>query len=124
MVTVGGAAKRTAAQVRVFWPEPTVVLGAPTLSDSGETRFVRDMQLLQQAVLTGETSAQVWPEKFLPRVPRLRGASSNGPKKSPAFATREALANLAIMRNNRRQVTERGVRRAVNPGLIVPAALA
>ena len=79
MGALGGTRAQSAAEGRVLWAEPAVALSDTTLFGGVKTGFICDLQLLQQSLLSTETSSKGRTAEFLSRLPGERRASSNRP---------------------------------------------
>ena len=79
MGALGGTGEQSAAEGRVLWAEPAVALSDTTLFGGVKTGFICDLQLLQQSLLSTETSSKGRTAEFLSRLPGERRASSNRP---------------------------------------------
>src|SRR6266446_115342 len=91
MGTLGGIRKRCAAEGRVLWAEPPFALSDTTLFGGVKTGFVCDLQLLQQSLLSAETSSEGRTAEFLSRLPGKRRTSSNRPTDAARETARKQL---------------------------------
>src|SRR6266446_2255452 len=94
MGTLGGIRKRCAAEGRVLWAEPPFALSDTTLFGGVKTGFVCDLQLLQQSLLSAETSSEGRTAEFLSRLPGKRRTSSNRPTDAARETARKQLAQV------------------------------
>ena len=91
MGALGGTRKRCAAEGRVLWAEPPFALSDTTLFGGVKTGFVCDLQLLQQSLLSAETSSEGRTAEFLSRLPGKRRTSSNRPTDAARETARKQL---------------------------------